>query len=44
MISDPALASSGFSKSDFVRLEKDTTVDEVYCNGGLDVMRINAVR
>ena len=44
MLSHPGLASSGFSESDFVRLEKDRTVDEVYCNGGLDVMWINAVR
>jgi hypothetical protein len=44
MLSDPALASAGFSESDFVRLEKDTTVDEVYSNGGLDVMWIRATR
>ena len=44
MLSDPVLGSSGFSKSDFVRLKEDTTVDEVYSNGGLDVMWIRATR
>ena len=44
MISDPLLARSGFDEADFARLERDTTVDEVYSNGGLDVMWIKAAR
>ena len=44
MISDPLLASSEFSEADFARLKEDTTVDEVYSNGGLDVMWIKGMR
>jgi len=44
LVSDPNMASSGFSEADFARLKEDTTVDEVYSNGGLDVMWIKAAR
>ena len=44
MVCDPSMASSGFDDTDFARLERDPTLDRLYTNGGLDVMRINAVR
>lgn len=44
MLSDPAIASSGFNESDFARLQDDRTADQVYGNGGLDVMWIGAIR